>query len=313
MQDTEEGQLSVKEVQADESDYEATARRIERDDAAAAVAFPIISDAALVRAQKSVENLVKAQQISLRATNKNDWANMNGKPYLLESGVMKVARVWGLSFRNMTVKRVNETVDGTQIIRFIAQVTATSEGREIQGDGIASSDDDFFSLRKDSSGEPYNLPLGEVDLNSVRKKALTNAQSRAIKKLLGLGGLTWEDVNAATTGRGGAMAPSVDYGASKAKKQDRTGTANGTAKVRLRNMLADLAAWDRADPNELLKGYSSFSGKDGKTVSAPGIDAMSDTWAEKTLKKVEAAWSAHPGNGGPGDAYEGQDHGVGGQ
>ena len=55
----------------------------------------------------------------------------------------------------------------------------------IEVEGAASSDESFFAKR---DGRP--IPLSEVNLNTVRKKSLTNAQRRAMKAILGLGELT---------------------------------------------------------------------------------------------------------------------------
>lgn len=283
-------------LSADE--YAKRAQRIAKEEEEAAeqsaLAIPSISDAQLARAEQSVKNLVKATQVSLMATNGNDWMDQGGKPYLQQSGIYKVARIWGVSFTHNTLQRVIEEVAGEQVIRFVASTRASLDGRTVEMDGIASSDDDFFT-RKGS------IPPSEVDINSVRKKAITNAQSRALKRLLGLDGLTWDEVNTAIKGRGGTVGK-VDYAASKERREDRTGSAGASPGTVLWNLLIDLAEWERTTPELLLESYSAFQGDQGKTVvmrgGKQGIAKAGPKWVASTLKRVEEAHAAHPASRG---------------
>jgi hypothetical protein len=195
-----------------------------------------------------------------------------------------------MSFLGATVQEERDTIDGRDIRRYQAVVKARWGDREVDADGVASSDDDFFGRK---NGQ--NLPLGEVDLNSVRKKAVTNAQARALKKMLGLGGLTWDDVKAGGVDR--SKLGSVDYGKSKARKQDRTGASGAELLTLTRNMLLDLAGGDPAEAKRLCIELSSFTAKDGKHVRGKERpDDLSEAWLKSTHEKGEKAWEEWRGN-----------------
>ena len=193
------------------------ARRV-RDELAAraAHAVPFLTATELEQAEHAVEHVATMRRLALRVTARSDWQDLGGRPYLNHSGSMKVAALFGVSLIDTSVAQVRERVDAKEVIRYVAKTTARFGARAVEAEGVASSDDRFFSRK---AGKP--LPLSEVDLNSVRKKAVTNAQSRAVKMLLGLGGISWDEVRAAGVPReqvaaavfgakGGAGAPPVN-------------------------------------------------------------------------------------------------------
>ena len=136
--------------------------------------------------------LPQIRQVALRATDGADWIDVGGKPYLNATGALKVAAAFGVSLVGLQVTGQRDEHQGHAVVRFTAKVTARFLGREVEMEGAASSDDPFFGRRGGKL-----LPLSEVNLSSVRKKATTNAQARAVKAILGLVGITWAEVTAA--------------------------------------------------------------------------------------------------------------------
>ncbi len=258
-------------------------------------AVPYISDEAIAAAEKAVENLKRMRKVILGLTNRSDWLDLGGKPYLQGSGVEKIAAGFGVSFRNQRVEEVTETLDledgSRQIVRrFHAWATATRGTREVEANGEASSLDDFFSLRRGK-----RLPLSEVNLENVRRKAVTNAQSRALKKALGLTGIDWDELG---FGRGDISA--VDYQQSKARRADRTGEAQADDATKLRNILADLSGGDPALAQTLCQQFSRFEGKDGRLVEGRHDPAqLSEKWLKGTLRKARQAWDEQQAQFGP--------------
>jgi hypothetical protein len=152
-----------------------------RDDQAPAPIFGMLPDEAIEQAEKSVANINRIKTVALKVTTPGDWENLGGKMYLKEAGTMKVANLFGVSFGKPEVVRAEHTIDGQQVVTFTAELTATFNGRDVSVEGVSSSKDRFFSQSRGRQ-----LPLSEIDLPSVRKKALTNAFQRATKKILGL-------------------------------------------------------------------------------------------------------------------------------
>jgi len=87
------------------------------------------------------------------------------------------------------------------------------------------------------------IPLSEINLNTVRKKAVTNAQSRAVKA-------SWPWRSHLEGGRDAGvrkdgLAP-VNYTKPKAAPNGKQTTERDLAEDRLSNMLFDLASFEDA-------------------------------------------------------------------
>ena len=148
----------------------------------------LLTEEDLKAAEKAVAVINKLKSVALKVTTAKDWTDISGVPHLNESGAMKVARLFGVSFTEPKAEvRRYEDEKGQPVEQYIMTITASFRGGSITTEGIASTKDDFFS-------HGGKLPFHEVDIVSVRKKAMTNAYSRALKKLIGLGGLTWADL-----------------------------------------------------------------------------------------------------------------------
>jgi hypothetical protein len=250
-----------------------------------------ITDTQVALAEKSVANIQRIRSLALRVTSENDWTDVSGKPYLNHSGAMKVAALFGVSLTGMRVEESREKIGDKQIIRYVARTTARFIGREVEVEGGASSDESFFA-KKDGR----TIPLSEVNLNTVRKKALTNAQSRAVKAILGLGGLTWKEVQGAGIGK--HSLPSVDYSKKKVAENSNQPTERDSRKIRLSNMLFDMASFEDVPFERVLRRYTEFRGDDGQARWAQSVDQMSDAWVARTLEQVERDWRSVPLNAG---------------
>lgn len=162
-------------------------------------------------AEQSIESSKKLRLLALRATSAEDWTDFGGTPYLHAAGALKIATAFGISLSGLKVDSLREKLDEHEVIRFVARATAKFLGREVDVEGVASSDDPFFARKNGRQ-----LPLAEVNLSSVRKKALTNAQARAVKAVLGLQGVTWQEVRAAGIRKDAV--PQVEYSKPKASQ-----------------------------------------------------------------------------------------------
>lgn len=133
------------------------------------------------RADMAVAGLNKIKAISLKLTNRSDWAVFNGKPCLQNSGCMKVAGLWGVSFLDPKITETRRQDDKGEYIEFSCEGKADFRGRIVTDFGTASTRDKLLG-----SVHGELRPLSDVDLPSVKKMAVTNWQSRILKKILGL-------------------------------------------------------------------------------------------------------------------------------
>jgi hypothetical protein len=275
--------------------------------------IPFLTEREVALATEAALYLERIRRIALEATRDDDWIDIGGRPHLNSSGAMKVAALFGVSLTGMRVDETREKLDGKDVIRYAARVTARFLGREVETEGVASSDDAFFARK---NGKP--VPLHEVNLNSVRKKAVTNAQVRAVKGILGLGGITWAEVRAAGVSREkvaavrhgsvrdgavreGCFHEAVSAGAPP-RKQAPSATAavpaSSRAKARLRSVLEDIAAFEDVPFERVLRRYSEFVGSDGQHRSAESVESMSESWVARSLEAAERDWRSVPAKAG---------------
>jgi hypothetical protein len=264
--------------------------------------LPFLTEREVALAEEAVPHFERIRRIALEVTRQDDWIDIGGRPHLNSSGAMKVAALFGVSLTGMRVDETHEKLDGKEVVRYAARLTARFLGREVETEGVASSDDAFFSRK---NGKP--VPLHEVNLNSVRKKAVTNAQVRAVKAILGLGGITWDEVRAAGVSRQKVAAVrhgvvrDSDRSEAQPRKQAPSAPAvappppSSKAKARLKSMLHDIAAFEDVPFERVLRRYTEFVGSDGQSRSAESVEAMSESWAARSLEAAERDWRSVPG------------------
>lgn len=133
------------------------------------------------QAELQVEGLKKIKAISIKVTNNSDWTVMEGKPCLQNSGCMKIAQLWGVNFLSPKVVEERRDDDRGEYITFTCSGKARFRGREVEDIGTSSTRDKLLG----SKGGQLR-PLSDVDVQSVKKMAVTNWQTRILKKILGL-------------------------------------------------------------------------------------------------------------------------------
>jgi len=158
-----------------------------------------IADTALVaiaeQLEQRVEAMNKIKRMALRLTNRHDWVDEGGKPYLQASGAEKVARLFGISWR--ISEPIIENLEGGHWL-----VTYTGEfslgGATIDAVGTRSSKDGFFRQYRwegpEDNRRKVELPASEIDRGNVKKSAYTNLLANGITRLLGIRNLTYEDL-----------------------------------------------------------------------------------------------------------------------
>ena len=51
------------------------------------------------QAERRIDAMTKIKKVSLKLTNRHDWTDQGGKPYLQVSGAEKIARMFGISWK----------------------------------------------------------------------------------------------------------------------------------------------------------------------------------------------------------------------
>jgi hypothetical protein len=149
------------------------------------------------QAEKRIDAMTKIKRVSLKLTNKHDWTDQGGKPYLQVSGAEKIARMFGISWR--ISEPICEQQEGGHFA-FTYKGFFSLAGASIEVIGTRSSKDGFFKKydwsQKDNDGNSVKteLPASEIDRGDVKKAAYTNCIGNGITRILGLRNMTYEDL-----------------------------------------------------------------------------------------------------------------------
>lgn len=158
--------------------------------------LPAIADETLLmvadQAEKRVEAMTKIKRMALKLTNRHDWVDQDGKPYLQSSGAEKVARLFGISWR-ISEPTIENLEGGHYIVTYTGEFSLA--GATIEAVGTRSSKDGFFKKYRYADGKRVGeLPASEIDRGDVKKSAYSNLLGNGITRLLGIRNLTYEDL-----------------------------------------------------------------------------------------------------------------------
>lgn len=151
------------------------------------------TDDIISAAERRIANLQKVISLALRITNQNDWIDFQGKPYLNSSGSQKIARLFGVCWREMKTEKVISSDEKGQFYFYKTVALFYLKGKNdlVEATGTCSSKDPFFA----KVGGEYK-PVSEIDETNILKSSVTNCISNGITSLLGLKNLTWEQIKA---------------------------------------------------------------------------------------------------------------------
>jgi len=158
------------------------------------VATPITDDTLISlaeQAEKRIDAMTKIKRVSLKLTNRHDWTDQGGKPYLQVSGAEKIARMFGISWRISEPTLENQ--EGGHF-GFTYKGFFSLAGASIEVIGTRSSKDGFFKKYSYVNGDKTELPPSEIDRGDVKKSAYTNCIGSGITRILGLRNMTYEDL-----------------------------------------------------------------------------------------------------------------------
>lgn len=164
------------------------------------VVTPITDDTLISlaeQAERRIDAMTKIKRVSLKLTNRYDWTDQGGKPYLQVSGAEKIARMFGISWR---ISGPEQEQQESGHFAFTYKGFFSLAGASIEVIGTRSSKDGFFKkydyTQKDDDGNNIKteLPASEIDRGDVKKAAYTNCIGNGITRILGLRNMTYEDL-----------------------------------------------------------------------------------------------------------------------
>ena len=170
-------------------------------------------------AEKRVEAVNRLIRAALAITRPGDWVNLGGQPYLCASGAEKIARLFGIGWKDIKMIEEQREDEKGMWYLFTCEGTFFMNDIAIRAIGTSSTRAKFFGWVKGKL-----KPLDEVDIPSVKKAAYTNCIVNGITRLIGLRKMTWDDLAAAKINI--SKIPKVDYKTEKSEgvKTKHTGT-----------------------------------------------------------------------------------------
>jgi hypothetical protein len=241
------------------------------------------------KAEEMVQYVCKIKSIALKVTNRSDWIRFGDKGYLTESGCSKIASLFGVSMEfPRKVDRKIEDRSGKAVIVFTAYCKATFNGRVVEAVGICDSEKSFYKGKDDPK------PLEERDFNSMMKHAATNASNRALKAIIGFGGITWDEVEASLGHSQAGQITQVSFKRGDKATQAQTVDATST-KAEMKRMLLDMAQGDVETAKTILRDLTVTTDINPKTGQPwppkESVDNLTDKAAATILKlKVKPAY-----------------------
>lgn len=216
----------------------------------------------------------------------NNILDLGGKPYINNDGCQKIARISGISFGRPRIVVSTENLppepeelyeDSGKIKKkakpartayiVMMEGEASLLGQEITEFGGASSEDGWFDRPHES--------FTETRLE-IHKKAMANWQGRCVRTLLGLQGLSWDDLEKVgfKLGKGGG----VEYREGRhsgSDKSDGKEAADDMRKKVSQQIYADVSENAEA-ARYVLEKVSGFQGRDGWVNGKTDVQKISD-------------------------------------
>jgi hypothetical protein len=277
-------------------------------------------DEVVTRLEKSIASYKRLKVVALKLTDESDWVSVNKKPYLTETGCHKIAPAFGVHLTKPEIKsEYHEDKNGRYLV-YIASGQAFSRVLNvwISDIGTCSQRDKFFAKETDPvTGKKVWKELADIDLTDIIKKAVSNLNGRLIRKLLGMVGLSWEDLKAA--GLDTSKITQVEFKTKSAAGQEAAAKPNGGSqpkpkaepraysdddiavlKDELSSMLSEMSGGDKAMAEQMLKTFSSYTDKDGKPRFARSLD-ISPAWLHRLapiIRTAHAQWLESNKGGG---------------
>lgn len=242
---------------------------------------PVIASETLIaiaeQAEKRADAMNKIKKVAIKLTNKFDWTDQGGKPYLQVSGAEKIARLFGISWR---IDEPEFEREESGHFTYSYKGYFSLAGATIEAIGTRSSKDGFFKKYGYESGSKQELPPSEIDKGDVKKSAYTNCIGNGITRLLGIRNMTYEDLQE-FAGITQDMIGKVDY--KKSGKQDQGIKSEGaqTARVHVSDVRKSTGttkagkAWTSytiKNGNAEYKTFSESLAKTAKEAMETGLD-----------------------------------------
>lgn len=242
--------------------------------------------------EKNVEFFNRVKIVALKMTKPTDWVDQGASMYLMDRGAENIAIAFGVDISGLDLKQEWAEDSKGRYYTYVAtgKAYARKLGRWVEDIGVCSQRDKFFGMVGGQLKE-----IEDVDMANIRRKAVTNLYNRLIKRVVGLSGVTVDDLRA--SGMDVSKIAKVDYRGGGQRSQAEFTPEGKDVRAKLGNMLLQMANNDKAAARKLLEQFTYWRGDDGKEHSAAALEKMSEKWILTTYGKVKKEFDKTAGGG----------------
>jgi len=197
----------------------------------------------------------------VKCCNARNIKDLDGNPYVDSDACERIANIVGISLGSPKIEKYwEDDGDGKRVFCVDVIGEAQAFGRTVTEIGGCTSEDLFYHKRV---GDEYvqRLPMSKLRLE-VTKKAMANWQGRAIRTVLGLKELTWEELE--KVGFKQSESTSVKYRKESEQDSDRKDKAEECRGKIAAKLMADCGN-NKEAAQMLLKSLTTFEKSDGST------------------------------------------------
>ena len=227
--------------------------------------------------------------LALKLTKPTDWVDQGASLYLMDRGSENIAIAFGVDITDLDVRMEWAEDPKGRYYSYVATGKAYSRklGRMVEDIGVCSQRDKFFGMLGGKLKE-----IEDVDAANIRRKAVTNLYNRLIKRVVGLSGVTLEDLKEAKMDV--TKINKVEYKSGSQKAADLSDDGKST-KAKLDQMLARMANGDAKEIANLVKKFSLWIDGDKKERFCTSTDKLSEKWMNTTYGKAKQEYEKTQG------------------
>jgi hypothetical protein len=240
--------------------------------------------------EKGVELFNRIKIVALKLTKPTDWVDQGASMYLMDRGAENIAIAFGVDIGDVKL-----TMDWAEDAKgryytYVANGRAYSRrlGRSVEDFGVCSQRDKFFGM---ASGKLKEIE--DVDAANIRRKAVTNLYNRLIKRVVGLSGVTIEDLKA--SGMDVSKIGKIEYQGGGQKGAASLSEGAKSQREIAEKQLAEMFNADPAQIKAYMEKISEFEADGGKKFVSSLSQVKSEKWMARLAKQIDSDFQKHMG------------------
>ena len=215
-------------------------------------------------AEHNIEIFRRIKNTVLKATHVHDWVKMGNNYQITGAGSERIAALIGVNWSETNQNKTYSEDETGKYYIYEYRAKFNFGKRVIEAIGTCSQRDKFFSVK----GKQI-LPTSEIDETNVMKAAYTNMVMNGVSRILGIRGITSDDLT--TAGFKLDDIAEVNY-----RESGEDSDSEAQKRKDIREYLISKHNGNKKEASEELIKLTEFKGRDGNMVAGKNnIEALS--------------------------------------